>query len=567
MKVGLADVFYKFKREKVISMSALLICSILFVLFLPSSGEAHTSSPYEILVSDSSGRSGAVPLEGATVSGDMYAFVTPTDGVSGVQFWLDDSQMSGKPEQREKFAPYDFAGTSAGKAKPFDTAILPDGPHSVTARIELSDDHVEYVNAAFTVKNAVPAPEPAPETIRINTGGAAQTVGDAKWQACSSTSDCNGYVSGGFSYSENDQNTGIPQGMNNTIFQSEWTGGQTNGVPAGQTAFTFNIPVENGTYNVKLHFAELNKFSNNLRLFDVEVEGDLKLDDYDVHAEAGGANKAIVEEVPVEVSDGKATIEFVTVKENAKISAIEIAPSDSGSTPPLRDPPAIAPFTWETMAPSPIARYEAQGAAVGGKLYVFGGYINGKIQSTARSDVYDPATDQWKQIADMPVELTHSPAVVNGEAIWLIGGFVDDHPGPSTTDVWKYNTRTNTWSKGPSLPQRRGAGGAAISGRKIHFFGGVDRPAGSNIYIDEDEHWVLDLDDPQKGWQPRSPMPVPRNHLVGAALDGQVYAVGGQFKGDESTGNRPRGTPLRPEHRYLAAGRGPAGAARTHSGG
>lgn len=194
---------------------------------------------------------------------------------------------------------------------------------------------------------------------------------------------------------------------------------------------------------------------------------------------------------------------------------------------------------WKEVASSPLARFEAQGAVVGGKLYVLGGYYTGgSIRATERSDAYDPATDTWERIADMPEPITHAPAVVVGEEIWLIGGFVGDHPGPSTADVWKYDTRTDVWSRGPSLPVRRGAGGGAILGNTIHYFGGVDRPAGKNLYADQEEHWMLDLDQQSTGWRARAPLPVPRNHLSAAALDGKVYAIGGQFKGNETTGNR-----------------------------
>jgi Ca2+-binding RTX toxin-like protein len=138
----------------------------------------------------------------------------------------------------------------------------------------------------------------------------------------------------------------------------------------------------------------------------------------------------------------------------------------------------------------------------------------------------------------MPEALSHSPVVRDGNTLWLVGGFVGDHPGPSTTHVWKYDTASDTWSQGPPLPQPRGAGGAAIVGRTIHFFGGVNRPAGKNIYVDEAEHWALDLDAPNPSWQERAPLPNPRNHMTSAALNGKVYAIGGQHGNNENAGNQ-----------------------------
>ena len=48
----------------------------------------------------------------------------------------------------------------------------------------------------------------------------------------------------------------------------------------------------------------------------------------------------------------------------------------------------------------------------------------------------------------------------------------------------------------PDSPDPRGAGAAAIVGRTIHFFGGMDETR----TIEEQSHWSLDLDDPAATW-------------------------------------------------------------------
>ncbi len=385
--------------------------------------------------------------------------------------------------------------------------------------------------------SAAPSPTARP-AIRLNAGGPAQTVGDVPWDACASLSACSGRVAGGFPYAKSPTPAiaGVIAPASAALYQTEWTGGATNGVPAGAVAFSFRIPVTDGAYTVRLHFAENVQSGPGKRRFDVALEGATALRDFDIYAEAGGMNRALVRSFPVTVGDGALNVDFVRQVENAKVSAIEVVSRDAGSAP--EPPPPSARFAWQTRAPSPIARFEAGGAPVGGSLYVLGGFVNGQIQSTARSDAYDPAADRWRRLRDMPVQLTHSPAVVSGGDIWLLGGFVGNHPGPSTADVWIYSTTLDTWRRGPSLPLRRGAGAGAIVGRRIHFYGGVDRAAGSKVHVDEDDHWVLDLDQQQLGWQRRASLPVARNHLGGGALDGQVYAVGGQLGENESSGNR-----------------------------
>ena len=94
----------------------------------------------------------------------------------------------------------------------------------------------------------------------------------------------------------------------------------------GMSAFSYKLP--NGKYTVKLHFAETFEeiTSKGERVFSFNVEGhDFK--DFDVFAKAGGANKAYVETVNVDVADGKVDIAFTTNIQNPEINAIEIIPA------------------------------------------------------------------------------------------------------------------------------------------------------------------------------------------------------------------------------------------------
>jgi N-acetylneuraminic acid mutarotase len=197
-------------------------------------------------------------------------------------------------------------------------------------------------------------------------------------------------------------------------------------------------------------------------------------------------------------------------------------------------------FTWQTATSHPIERFESNGLAAFGKLWVIGGFDKYTAQSSPRSDVYDPATDRWTRIKDMPITVTHVPAVLVGTTIWMVGGFVGDHPGPSTRDVWKYDTATDTWTRGPSLPQPRGAGGAAYLDGWLHYFGGGNRKKGQLGYPSETEHWALDLSNEAAGWQTRAPMLVPRDHMSGATVNGAIYSIGGALDGDEHEKNQKR---------------------------
>ncbi len=110
-------------------------------------------SEYTVLVSFQPDRGNPQPLEGATVTGNVYVFSSPVTNVISVRFFLDDPDMSGPPRQTERTAPYDFAGGTASLANPFDTSQLASGPHTITAAIELATGATEVVTATFLVSD------------------------------------------------------------------------------------------------------------------------------------------------------------------------------------------------------------------------------------------------------------------------------------------------------------------------------------------------------------------------------------------------------------------------------
>ena len=90
----------------------------------------------------------------------------------------------------------------------------------------------------------------------------------------------------------------------------------------------FSGPLPNGKYRVRLHFAETYDgiTAKGQRVFDVDVEG-TPIKGLDVFAEAGGASRALVKEIPVSITDGKLDITFTPVTQNPEINGIEIIPA------------------------------------------------------------------------------------------------------------------------------------------------------------------------------------------------------------------------------------------------
>jgi Malectin domain len=90
-------------------------------------------------------------------------------------------------------------------------------------------------------------------------------------------------------------------------------------------AFSYALPVGNGTYQVRLSFSENYFNASNQRRFNVTAEGISILNNFDIFAAAGGKNKLIVKALSVTVTDGVLNLVFTGNVDNAKVDAIEIA--------------------------------------------------------------------------------------------------------------------------------------------------------------------------------------------------------------------------------------------------
>jgi len=95
--------------------------------------------------------------------------------------------------------------------------------------------------------------------------------------------------------------------------------------------FRYEFPVANGNYVVRLHFAEIYwgapgsgiEGGAGSRVMSVSLEGQLRLVNFDVTQEAGGAT-AIIKNIPVTVTDGKLNIDFSATVNRPMVVAVEV---------------------------------------------------------------------------------------------------------------------------------------------------------------------------------------------------------------------------------------------------
>ena len=136
------------------------------------------------------------------------------------------------------------------------------------------------------------------------------------------------YYSGGNTYSTTASidTSGVSNPAPQAVYQTERFGNFT---------YTFPNLKPGAQYTVRMHFAEIYWTSSGQRLFNVAINGQQVLTNFDIYATAGAANKAIVEQFTATAdANGQITIQFTSVKDNAKISGIEVLASSSPTPTP-----------------------------------------------------------------------------------------------------------------------------------------------------------------------------------------------------------------------------------------
>jgi|GEM_PF-948283 len=156
------------------------------------------------------------------------------------------------------------------------------------------------------------APALAATTLRVEAGGSAgytDTAGNA-WAADTG-------FSGGATVDRGA--IAIANTNDDKIYQTE---------RYGMTGYAFTV--DNGSYTVRLHFAETYTGITGAgqRVFSVNVEG-VALNNIDIYAETGGRNIALIRTANVSVVDGQLNLTFTASVNNALINGIEIIPASA----------------------------------------------------------------------------------------------------------------------------------------------------------------------------------------------------------------------------------------------
>ncbi|MBL8218935.1 MAG: hypothetical protein JNL62_06885, partial [Bryobacterales bacterium] len=251
-----------------------------------AAGNAATATLVTFTITETLAAAITSPTAGQTLSsGSFTATATTTGTVLGVQFVIDGQNYGAE----DTAVPYSVAVSN-----------LAPGAHTIRALAR----HTAGTATSSTVSFTVSAPTTF-SPIRVNAGGPSYT--DPNGNVWTDRGFTGGYT---FRSSVAIANTTTPK-----LYQSE---------RLSDRAFYYRFQVPNGTYSVKLKFAEIYHRAAGKRVLNVLLNGAQVETNFDPFAASGGFARAIDRTHTVNVTNGVLEIRIVPVVDDGKINAFEI---------------------------------------------------------------------------------------------------------------------------------------------------------------------------------------------------------------------------------------------------
>jgi N-acetylneuraminic acid mutarotase len=161
---------------------------------------------------------------------------------------------------------------------------------------------------------------------------------------------------------------------------------------------------------------------------------------------------------------------------------------------------------------------EIAATALDGRFYSAGGF--GSPRAFRR---YDPSTNTWTVLADLPGSRDHALATALAGFVYVTGGYVTNPGGDQSNSGWRYSIEQNRWEAVPQLPASTASGAAQLNG-----------------YL-----WFADLNDTLVQFDPRRNIArtiagdgrAQRDHSQLVAFQGELWLIGGRTLGAGAANN------------------------------
>jgi len=164
-------------------------------------------------------------------------------------------------------------------------------------------------------------------------------------------------------------------------------------------------------------------------------------------------------------------------------------------------------LSYSTSNPYPV---NYAGSAVwNDKIYIFGGGTD--TGTSNRLYEYDPSTDQWLRLPDMPESKTTGGRIVDG-VLYVFGGYT----GTTSTRIDAYDIQDSSWTFIANMPVGVSSHASAVSGKYIWLVGSYDNLQLLAIF-DTETNIFSQLSNNMTG----------RRHAAAVVVDTNLYIYGG----------------------------------------
>lgn len=266
----------------------------------------------------------------------------------------------------------------------------------------------------------------------------------------------------------------------------------------GMTAFTHKLP--NGKYLAKLYFAETYSGirGEGERVFTLNVQGK-EFADFDIWKKAGGFQKAYIESVPVEVTDGEFRITFTQKRQSPAIKAIEIIPQGhdaisepvrikAGQTNPYKDAKgqvwlADQGFTGGSTSPGFLnSGGGRRGGGSNGRSRGFGGARSGAAYSSVIAIDFEGQRQYVQFTANSLVGVSAS----DGKVLWQYDAPANSMGINCSTPIYQDGLlfASSAYGNGGGAVQLNKGDGGVIHAKEVYFTNRMQNHHGGMIVVD-----------------------------------------------------------------------------------
>lgn len=212
----------------------------------------------------------------------------------------------------------------------------------------------------------------------------------------------------------------------------------------------------------------------------------------------------------------------------------------------LKALPVFGEIVWTVkqlpfIPPGPHAGVSGAGmAVVDGKIYFAGGFTpeGDKTQDTAYRTsrwayVYDPQTDQWTALPDLPARREYTRAIGGDNEVYVMGGAIQGRPTLPSAEVYRLDLSKAplAWQTVAPLTVPRTHMAAERVGSYLIVAGGNNYDFAEKGYSPKTIQAVtdvLDLRQPDQGWKQRAHIPgSPRGWTASSVVGEKMYVLGG----------------------------------------